>query len=490
MSGFDHDLAIIGGGPAGLAAAATARAHVLETILFDEQPAPGGQIYRNVEGVSRDAPGLLPLLGEDYGRGRALAEAFRGSGAAYAPETSVWEIEPDGTLGVLGPSGAALVRARRILIAAGAMERPMPVPGWTLPGVMTVGAAQSLLKSAGAVPDVPVVMAGSGPLLYLVAHQLIASGAPLRAVLDTTPPGNYRRALAHLPAALRSAGQLLTGRRWMREIRAKGISLVRGARDVRAAGGDRLEAVEFSAGGENRRLDAGLLLLHQGVVPNHHLALSVDCAAGWDDTQFCWRTETDTWGATSVDTIAVAGDCGGIGGALAAEHQGRLAALDAAHRLDALDRPSRDRQAAPGFAAIRRVAGLRRFLDVLFRPAPEYLVPPRDDVVVCRCEEVTAGELRQVVGHGCMGPNQAKAFTRAGMGPCQGRMCGLCVSAVIADARRVPVAEVGHYRVRPPLKPLTVGQLADLEGVGREVAALTPLPTGPGEAESKGAADR
>ncbi|MDH3236552.1 MAG: (2Fe-2S)-binding protein, partial [Alphaproteobacteria bacterium] len=178
---------------------------------------------------------------------------------------------------------------------------------------------------------------------------------------------------------------------------------------------------------------------------------------------------------------AVAGDAGGIGGARVAEHRGRLAGLDAACRLGKIDAATRDRLSAPELAGLKQTAGLRRFLDTLYAPAPAFLAPARDDVVVCRCEEVTAGELRQVAAHGCMGPNQAKAFTRAGMGPCQGRMCGLTVAAVIAGARGLAMEEVGAYRVRPPLKPLTVGQLAELEGVGREVAALDAMPTKPGD---------
>jgi len=209
------------------------------------------------------------------------------------------------------------------------------------------------------------------------------------------------------------------------------------------------------------------------------MAAAAGCAQAWDPVQQCWRTLSDDWGATSADRIAVAGDCGAIGGAIIARHQGRLAGLDAACRAGAIDAATRDRRARPSVRAMSRLGGLRRFLDVLYAPAPDLLVPRDAATVVCRCEEVTAGELRRVVAHGCSGPNQAKAFTRAGMGPCQGRMCGSTASAVIAAARGARMGEIGHYTVRPPLKPLTVGQLADLEGVGREVAALDAMPTRP-----------
>jgi len=483
MTVAEHDVAVIGGGPAGLAAAAAAAEHGLDTVLFDEQSTLGGQIYRNIEAVTKGDPSLLGLLGEDYAHGAGLVQAFHDSGAKHAPGSSVWEVEPNGTIGTLRDGQAALIRARRIVIAAGAMERPVAIPGWTKPGVMTVGAAQTLLKSANAVPDGPVVLAGSGPLLYLVAWQLAKAGVAIKAVLDTTPRGNYFAALPKLNGIFGSLGQIRKGRRWMAETRATGVKFVKHVSSLAAIGTERVEAVEYQAGGRTHRIDAPLLLLHQGVVPNNQLAASIDCTQRWDDVQACWHTETDAWGATSIESVAVAGDCGGIGGARAAEHRGRLAGLDAACRLGKIDTAARDRLSAPEQAALAGGAGLRRFLDVLYAPAEEFLVPSRDDVVVCRCEEVTAGELREVAAHGCMGPNQAKAFTRAGMGPCQGRMCGLGVAATIAKARGLAPGDVGHYRVRPPLKPLTVGQLAELAGVGRDVSALDAMPTKPGEDE-------
>ncbi len=479
MSARDWDLAIIGAGPAGMAAAVEAAEAGLRTVVFDEHAAPGGQIYRGLERVAAERPDDFDFLGQDYRGGAGLVRSFRDCAAEYVPGASIWEIAADGTLGVVQPSGARLVTAHRILIAAGAMERPVPIPGWTLPGVMAAGAAQILLKASGIVPAVPTVLAGSGPLLYLVGRQLLEAGAPLIAVLQTTPRANYWRALRHLPGALRSSDQLAKGWRWIRRMKAKGVAFHKAVGGVRAEGRDRLERVEFRVGGEKRSVTAGLLLLHEGVVPNHQMALAAGCDQDWDGDQHCWRTRTDLWGATSVEGIAVAGDCGGIGGAVIAEHQGRLAGLDAACRGGAIDGASRDRRASPSRRAIARLGGLRYFLDALYAPAREVLVPPDDATVVCRCEEVTAGQIREVVAHGCAGPNQAKAFTRAGMGPCQGRMCGLATSAVIAAARGVGMAEVGHFNVRPPLKPITVGQLADLEGVGREVAALDAMPTRP-----------
>lgn len=468
------DLAVVGGGPAGLAAAAEAAALGLDTVLIDEQAAPGGQVYRNVEAVAVVRPGALEALGAGYAKGLALAARFRASGAGYRPQTAVWAIEQNGapgapgaSLGLVGPRGAETLRARRVVLAAGAMERAVPVPGWTLPGVMTVGAAQTLLKASDLVPGTAPVIAGSGPLLLLYATQLLALGAPVAAILDTAPPGNRARALARLPGALAHLGVLRQGLGWLRAIKAAGVPYFKQVHQVRALGGTQVEAVAFLSGGwpggRRERLETRLLLVHEGVVPDHHLAMSADCAMAWDAEGWCWRTVTDPWGATSVETVAVAGDCAHIGGAEAAAHAGRLAALDAARRLGAIDRGTRDRLAGPERRALARLRGLRRFLDALGYPRPEILAPSDDQVMVCRCEEVSVAALRHAVALGCQGPNQAKAFTRCGMGPCQGRLCGLTAAAVIARERGVAMAEVGHQRVRPPVKPLTLGELAGLD---------------------------
>jgi len=455
------DLAVVGAGPAGLAAATLAAEFGLATVLYDEQPSPGGRIYHDVERNAEVAP---DLFGEDYRRGVGLVRAFRRSGAVYAPGVSVWDAAAQGGLGVLRDGAAEIVAARRVLIAVGSLERPVPIPGWTLPGVMALGAAQTLLKASRLRPRSPPVIAGCGPLVFLVAHQLARAGAAPRTVLLCAARGNRVRALRHLAGAVLSVGELWKGYRWMRALAAMGVALVPGACDLRALGEDRLEAIAFTdRAGRARRIETDLLLLHEGVVPNDRLARAAGCAQTWDEAQQCWRTAVDGWGATSVEGIAVAGDCAGIGGARAAEHQGRLAALDAACRLGAIDRATRDGRARAERAALRRHLRLRPFLDALFRPADEILAPRDDDTIVCRCEEVSAGEIRRVVALGCAGPNQAKAFTRCGMGPCQGALCEATVAAIVAGARGVTVASVGRFTARPPAKPITLGEIAGLE---------------------------
>jgi len=436
-----------------MAAATLASELGLSTVVLDEQGAPGGQIYRAVERAAPDSP-----LGPDYLAGRDLAAAFRASQTEYRPATTVWHIDPEGAVSILANGRSETLTARRILLATGAYERPVPIPGWTLPGVMTVGGAQILLKTADLVPGERTVLAGQGPLLFLAAAQLVRAGAPPVAILETAPHANYTAAAARLGAAWAGRNHLAKGLGLITELRRAGIPIRRAVGGLRVLGRDRVEGLAWNGG----QLAADHLLLHEGVIPNTQVSLALGLAHDWDEAQRCWRPSLDQWGNSSVPTIAVAGDGGGIGGAAAAALSGRLAALAAATILGRLDAAERDRRARPLHRALARELAFRPFLDALYRPGPAILTPPDDTVTICRCEEVTAGMIRRAARLGAQGPNQAKAFTRCGMGPCQGRLCGPLVTAIMAEALQKPIPEIGTYRPRAPYKPITVGALAGL----------------------------
>lgn len=458
------ELLVVGAGPAGLAAATTAAGLGVDTLLLDEQQAPGGQIYR---AITHTPMTDKRILGGDYWRGAGLIEPFRASGARYEPGATVWAlsraaaVEPHRGFEVAySVNGQAhIAQARHVLLATGAQERPFPIPGWTLPGVVTAGGAQALLKSAGLVASGPTVLAGCGPLLYLVAWQCLNAGGRIDALLETVPPGRLAQALPHALDFLRSP-YLAKGLKLVRAVKAS-IPVVRHVQGLQARGRCKLESVRYLVGGRQRDMPAEQLLLHQGVVPNVNLARAMGVEHEWNAALDCWQPSVDQWGMTSVENVGVAGDGAGIAGALAAESRGRLAALQAAMTLGRIDAAQRDRAAAPQRRALARAVRGRAFFDTLYK-APEAYRRPTGDTFVCRCEEVTAQQVRDTVALGCSGPNQMKAFLRCGMGPCQGRFCGLTVSELIADERKVPVSEVGYYRLRFPTKLLTLGEVASL----------------------------
>lgn len=245
------------------------------------------------------------------------------------------------------------------------------------------------------------------------------------------------------------------------KLRKAGVPVYSAACDLRVEGKQQAEALVFRAEGREWRYEAETVLLHHGVVPNTQLSRLMRVDHDWDAEQLAWIPRLDVSGQTSLPGLRIAGDGAAIGGALAAEPAGALAALGAAVALGRLDASNAEAQAAPLHSQLKRQLRIRPFLDALYRP-PKWLTEPTDDTGVCRCEEVTAGQIRDMARLGCQGPNQTKFFSRCGMGPCQGRMCGLTVTQLLTSITGVTPAEVGADHIRSPLQPVPLGSLATL----------------------------
>ncbi len=471
------DLAVIGAGPAGMAAAVTAADLGLDTTVVDEQAAPGGQVWRGIEAVVRDRPDDLGRLGPFYAAGLAPVRRFRAAAIDYRPGTTVWRIDPDGGL-LASRSGRGLaLRARAILMATGAMERPVPVPGWTRPGVMTAGGIQGLLKLIGAPPAGPILLYGTGPLLLQLAVQLLAFGVKPTLL---TPPSSPWAGLTAWSGVLGGPQLVLKGLGFLATLRRAGIRPITVTEPVILGEGadGPATALEARVAGERRRFPAGTVGVHDGVVPHPQAARLLGVPERWNPIRACFEPVLDPFGRTG-ETLWIAGDGAGVAGWEVAVERGRLAALGIAHALGRIGAADRDGRATRHRRRVRRLLGFRRFLDARYPPAAAHR-RPADPVTICRCEGVTAGEVRAAAALGCPGPNQAKAWLRCGMGPCQGRQCALTVTEVLADALGRPQQAIGSYRVRPPLVPVTLGELADTASDAADLPLATPAagPTG------------
>ena len=443
------DLLVVGAGPAGIAAAVEAAEWGLSVLLLDENSAPGGRIWQALETRgARDADDAAAL---------ALIRRLRASRVDARYGATVWAMEPDRQVFWSQNGAASHAMPAKILLATGTMERPVPVPGWTLPGVMTVGAAQIALKTGGLVPSGRTWLAGQGPLLLLYATQALAAGGTIAGVIDLSDGLAPFKAAAH--ARLSALPEVLKGLAWRRMIAEAGVRWV-AARNVRAGGDGRLAWVDALTETGWQRFDADTLLLHDGVMPSVQITRAMGCAHVWSQPQRSWRPVVDAWGASSVPDVLIAGDGAGIGGALAAVVSGRIAALGAAHALGHVSTAERDIVAAPLRAEHARYLAVRPLLDALFPPLG---VVAHDDTLVCRCEDVTAADIRKAAATGCQGMNQLKAYTRCGMGPCQGRTCAPVAMEVLAAARGVPVSAIEPLRTRFPTKPVPVGDLLSME---------------------------
>ncbi|MBX3539304.1 MAG: FAD-dependent oxidoreductase [Chelatococcus sp.] len=459
-----HDVIVIGAGPAGMASAATLAEGGARTLLVDEQPELGGQIYRAIE-RNRADPALARILGPDYLKGATLVDRLRGSATELSLGTLAWRIDDDLTVWTRTGGTVAATRAGAIIVATGAMERPVPTAGWTLPGVMTIGALQILLKSAQLIPSGRLVLAGSGPLFYLFARQCVAAGVKDLTLLDTAPTRQMWNALPLLPSAFGGEGwrYLTKGVKLLAALRLARVPIHRNVRDIAIEGDSRAEAIRFTAGGRAHRLPCDTVGLHEGVIPHQQMTRGLGVDHDFDGGQRYFRPRHDGSGRTSKPGIFVAGDAGGIIGAEASAQDGKIAALAVLHDLGRLTAEEHGRRGAEAERVRRAHLTARPFLDRLYQPPAAILDPP-DVVTVCRCEVISAAAVRDIASKGVRGPNQAKAFLRCGMGPCQGRLCGPTVTEVIAQTAGLDAAEAGYYRIRSPLKPITVGEFATAAG--------------------------
>ncbi|MCP5072893.1 MAG: FAD-dependent oxidoreductase [Rhodobacteraceae bacterium] len=460
-----HEVLVIGAGPGGLSVATGLARAGASVQIIDEQPSAGGQVFRESEKAASLGDRIKGWLGEEYAGGLDLIlSAQREKGIDWQLATSVWDIRcEDGhiELGLVHGDTTSITQARHVVLATGAMERPAPFKGWTLPGVMGIGAAQTLFKDAGVVPEDGVVLAGSGPLLYLFANQLLNAGVRPGAVVDFAPKWVSPQHLAPLArVAWQSRTALLKGLKWRSRIARAGIPHFFGVEGLEAVGKDGVQAVHYRKGGQSHQLKTSLLLVHDGVIPNTHMTVAAGCEHNWQAQQQYWQPGLDDKGQSSQPGLWVVGDGAGIMGAAAAEIQGRIMARNIAGKLglksrDTVDAVNRD------LTGLKNLKALRQFIDLQYPPVKTFAAPG-DDTVICRCEAVTAGEIRQIARLGCQGPNQARAFTRAGMGACMGRGCGLSVGRLMAEVTGNDVEQIGQYSTRTPLKPVTLSQLASL----------------------------
>jgi NADPH-dependent 2,4-dienoyl-CoA reductase/sulfur reductase-like enzyme len=443
-------IVIVGAGPAGISAAHTLLHYGVQPCLIDEGLRGGGQIYRRQpENFKRSAKAL-------YGFEAAKAVAVHNAldqlaeQIDYRPQTLVWNAERN-HLDTVRDKRAGQVEFSRLIVASGATDRVLPVPGWTLPGVYSLGAAQIALKYQGCAIGQDVVFAGSGPLLYLVAYQYAKAGAKVRAVLDSAPFSAQCRAL---PALLGQPATLAKGIYYRGWLSTHGIPVHQGAELLRIEGERRVSRVCWRQNGEEKQLACDAVAFAHALRSETQLADLLGCEFVWSPLNRAWLPTHDESGRSSVSNVYLAGDGAGIMGADAAQMAGELAALtllaDDGHAID-------NRRSAHLQQQLARITRFRHGLETAF-PFPEgWALNTPDETLICRCEEISAGQIRAVVDNGHWEINRVKAMCRVGMGRCQGRMCGAAAAEIVAQRSARSLQSVGRLRAQAPIKPLPFG---------------------------------
>lgn len=444
---------IVGAGPAGTRCAEALVAAGIRPILIDENRRDGGQIYRRQpEGFTRD---YATLYGSEADKARALHQTFdrlRGQ-IDYRPDTLVWNLTA-GKLCCVSQGKHCTVDYDALILCTGASDRLMPMPGWQLAGTYSLGGAQIALKAQAVSIGRRVAFLGSGPLLYLVASQYLKAGADVAAVLDTSP---LCKRIAALPKLLARPRLLFTGMKLLAQLILKRVPVHLGVEPLEILGDAQggVSGVRVrSANGDSLHFACDALALGYHLRPETQLADLAGCRFRFQEASQQWVLDIDQQGRTSVAGVYAAGDGTRIRGAEAAELAGRLAALSL---LQDLGKPVEPVRIAEQQQALATMEAFSLGLYQAFPwPAGQAGKLP-DAAIVCRCEMISAGELREAVrAKGACEVNRAKAFSRVGMGRCQGRYCSQAGAEVIAAAAGVAVELVGRQRGQAPVKPLSM----------------------------------
>ena len=458
------DVAIVGAGPAGLSAAVEAARAGLAVALVDENASFGGQIWRRLPGEFAES--LRSEATEPAAR--LLFDAILDLKVRCFFSTVVWGAFGKGQLEAAGPDGPFRICAPNIILAVGAHDRPMALPGWTLPGVMTVGGAQVLLKGQRTLPQGRILLAGTGPLLLVVAAQYARAGADIVAVAESASSASLLR---HTPALAGSPGLMLRGASYRLSL---GIRLVpwhartvvvriEGRTSVEAAVLATLDSQGQIRPGSERRLACDMVLLGYGLVPSLELLRLLGCAMSYDAVRKSLTPDRSDEFETSQSGVFAVGDGAGVAGAVVAAEEGRVAGLAVAHLQGRLSLDeARSRQAAAR-RRLKRLHAFRAAMDDVYR-APDVLATlAGSETVLCRCEDVTLAQVEAAITDGACEAAQVKLWTRAGMGPCQGRMCHASVVSALSRATGKTIGQIGPYGVRAPIRPLEVETLLRIE---------------------------
>ncbi|MDG4875377.1 FAD/NAD(P)-binding oxidoreductase [Mesorhizobium sp. WSM4935] len=441
-------IVIVGAGPAGIRAAATLAEAGLHPVVIDEANRAGGQIYR------RPPAGFLrtpeQLYGSEAAKARALHMLFdrlaeEGRLTHFAGRSVIAVHE--GRLHVLGEGGVQVIGYDRLILATGASDRIAPVPGWQNAGVYSLGAAQIALKAQGVALGRRIVLMGSGPLLTLVGAQLLKAGADVAAVLDTSPWHRQMQGFWGLSArpiiALRGlALRAMLGGRYHAGVRLERIE----------AGASGVTALCWRDAGDRERITAcDMIGMGWHLRAETHLADLAGCVFAYDEQWRQWLPKADEMGRAG-NGVYLAGDGVRLLGADGAEVAGRLAATACLADLG---------RSAPSVSAeLRKLARLERFARGLACAFPWPVAMVRtlpDDAIVCRCENVTAGAVREGADLGGGDANRVKSLSRAGMGRCQGRYCQLAAVELVAAQAGCRPDAVGRFRGQAPVRPAPIG---------------------------------
>lgn len=454
------DLCVIGAGPAGMASSLAAASCGLEVLLLDEHDTLGGHIYKGLEGpfASRF------MESTTFAQGQKIIGQFHQSGVCFLPRHTIWHAEP-GKIIASHNGQSRTIRTSSLIVANGAMERILPFPGWTLPGVMALGGADLAWRADGLIPQSPLALMGNGPLLLLMANHLINNGIIPEAIIDTGLITSRLWSIPQMPGALLDLPYLTKGLTLVLNVLRRKIPIIRATR-VRVEGEHSIRNVICTTGNTEKRLKVVSLLVHDGFIPRTHFSRLMRCRHAWHRTQRYWYPICDPFGkALGMSGLYFAGDSVKVHGSDAALYKGQLAGISVARDLGAITTQEAVLRSRKYRYQLYQLMIARAYVLNFFRPNPD-VYRLDDDTIICRCEGITAGQVREAVTEGCLDVSEIKTRTRAGMGRCQGRMCGLAIAEIAAAALNSNPKNIGSLNIRSPIRPIAMREFCEFEERG------------------------
>lgn len=461
-----YHVIIVGSGLAGMAAADLLSRYGLDVLVADDNAHPGGQLLRK----SPHAASLKRRFEFDRSRfrGLQLAKRLKKRKVKVLNGTQVLGVYPERTLLLETPDGTVSeYKADAIILATGARERQLPFKGWTLPGVMSTGAAQILMKSSGILPGKKTLIGGSSPLMLLLAAEILANGGEVRALLDQGMAARKLKAVAAGPMVW---PKIFEGAFYLARVATARVPVKQGVRIVEARGQKHLEAVVVAQvdarghiiQGTKKIYSTDTLAVGYGFSPNIELPQQAGCSVSYAVDKGGWYVNVGGTMLTSMADIYAVGETTGIAGAGKSFVEGQIAAWEILFRKGLVDRQCHEDRIRPLMRQRCQQVRYGRFLNQLCRLHPDCYADVPDETIICRCEEITMGEIRRQLNNGFLTMNGIKKATRCGMGNCQGRTCGPILFDIISAFTQRPPTDVGCISARTPVKTVTLGALAQM----------------------------
>jgi len=456
---IEPELLVIGGGAGGLIAASIAAEAGVDVVLLDERAVAGGQYFKqpaNDNLLPASLAGDAQIVG-----GRKLVDRAVRSGVRIVSGAEVWGAFAPAEFGVLDDDGSTVYRPSRTIVATGAYQVGLPVPGWTQAGVMTTGAAQGMFRSYGTVLPGRIVIAGNGPLNLQIASELNEAGADIRLVAESADPSLAAWAMHGLKMAYQVPRLAIDGIGIFRKLRTARVPLRFGAQVAairRSQHGFEVDIGAIGAGGNHKleTIEADVVCVGYGFQPRNEILRCLGCRHTFDPVLGHLATDRSEECETTTPGVFAVGDCTGLRGAPAALQDGVVAAIAVLRSLDYDVSAQHDAELEQAVRERRRHHAFQSALWSLFAAPRVSARSASEDTVICRCENITLGDVESAVRDGAESISGIKQRTRLGMGPCQGRYCAAVAADLLAEHTGQPVDEFSFFAPRPPLKPVRI----------------------------------